>query len=84
MLRPCLAAYKRVKSSILTITCLCWQLYPRKQDINEIDEGAARSDCIAYYNDISKRRIQNWCEMLIDDTQKQLLLMALTEEYRRC
>lgn len=75
-LRPCLAAYKRVKSRVFDNTCLRWQLYLSQEDINEIDEGAAGQIVSLTYNDISKRRIQVVCEMLIDDTQKQLLLMA--------
>lgn len=75
-LRPCLAAYKRVKSRAFDNTCLRWQLYLSTQDINEIDEGVAGQIVSLTYDDISKRRIQVVCDMLIDDSQKQLLLMA--------
>jgi len=75
-LRPCLAAYKRVKSRVFDNTCLRWQLYLSTQDINEIDEGVAGQIVSLTYDDISKRRIQVVCDMLIDDSQKQLLLIA--------
>jgi hypothetical protein len=75
-LRPCLAAYKRVKSRVLDNLCLRWQLYLSSQDINEIDEGVAGQIISLTYDDITKRRIQVVCDMLIDDSQKQLLLMA--------
>lgn len=75
-LRPCLAAYKRVKSRAFDNICLRWQLYLASKDINSIDEGVAGQLVSLTYNDISKRRIQVVCDMLIDDSQKQLLLMA--------
>jgi hypothetical protein len=75
-LRPCLAAYKRVKSRVFDNICLRWQLYLAGKDIEDIDEGTAGQLVSLTYNDISKRRIQVVCDMLIDDSQKQLLLMA--------
>jgi hypothetical protein len=69
-----LLAYKRVKSRVLNNLCLRWQLHLASSDINEIEEGNNGKLISLTYNDVSKRRIQVNCDMIIDDSQKQLLL----------
>lgn len=77
--RPCLAAYKRVKSRVLDNVSLRWQLYLATCDVNEMDEGAAGQLVKLSYDDITGRRIQVTCDMLIDDSQKQILLNAASQ-----
>jgi len=82
-LRPCLLAYKRVKSRALDNLCLRWQLHLASEDINEIEEGVNGKLISLTYNDVSKRRIQVKCDMIIDDSQKQLLLGAAQQSMQQ-
>lgn len=82
-LRPCLLAYRRVKSRVLDNLCLRWQLYLASEDINEIEEGVNGKLISLTYNDVSKRRIQVKCDMVIDDSQKQLLLGAAQQSMQQ-
>lgn len=82
-LRPCLSAYKRVKSRAFDNLCLRWQLYLASEDINEITEGSGAKLISLTYNDVSKRRIQVVCDMLIDDSQKQLLLSSAQQSMQQ-
>ena len=82
-LRPCLLAYKRVKTRVLDNICLRWQLYLASQDVNEIEEGNNGKLIKLTYDDITKRRIQVACDMIIDDSQKQLLLGAAQQSMQQ-
>jgi len=54
-LRPCLLAYKRVKSRALDNLCLRWQLHLASEDINEIEEGVNGKLISLTYNNVSKK-----------------------------
>lgn len=82
--RPILLGYKRVKSRTMNNLCLRWQLELAKRDISEIvtTEGTAGEMVRLSFNDVTGRIIQVDCDMVIDDTQKQMAIQAAMESLK--
>lgn len=77
--RPMIMGYKRLKSRWNNNAALRWQLRMHEGDVSEYiqgKEGAAGEVVKLSYDQIRGRRIQVSCESIIDDTQKQQVLMA--------
>lgn len=75
-LRPILSGVKRVKNRVFNNLCLRWQLRTASGDINEMVEtdGGIAEIVRLSFGDIGKKVISTNCEMLIDDTQREIIL----------
>ena len=83
--RPMVLAYKAIKTRVFNNLALRWQLTLADKDIDEYvnsKEGFAGDIVRLSYDDVRGRRMQITCDMLIDDTQRQLLLNAATESLK--
>ncbi|HMW74041.1 MAG TPA: hypothetical protein PL173_13060 [Saprospiraceae bacterium] len=77
--RPIIMGYKRLKSRVNNNVALRWQLRSCEGDVDEYvekREGAAGEIVRLSYDDIRGRIIQINCESIIDDSQKQQVLVA--------
>lgn len=78
-MRPMVMGYKRIKSRVMNNLALRWQLRLVDSDVNEYvqsKEGVAGELVRLSFDDIKGRRIQINCDMIIDDTQKQMAIQA--------
>jgi len=75
-LRPILSGYKRVKNRNFNNLCLRWQLRTASGDISEMVErdGGIAEIVRLSFGDIGSKVISTNCEMLIDDTQREIIL----------
>ena len=84
-MRPMLMGYKRIKSRVMNNLALRWQLRLVDGDINEYvqgKEGVAGQMVRMSFEEMSGRRIQINCDMIIDDTQKQMAIQAALESIK--
>ncbi len=78
-MRPMVMGYKRIKARVMNNLALRWQLRLVDNDVNEYvqsKEGVAGELVKLSFDDIKGRRIQINCDMIIDDTQKQMAIQA--------
>lgn len=77
--RPIIMGYKRIKSRWSNNVALRWQLRLSEGDLDEYvqdKEGAAGEIVRLSYDQVRGRIIQINCESIIDDSQKQQVLVA--------
>lgn len=83
--RPMVLAYKAIKTRAFNNLALRWQLTLADKDVEEYvstKEGLAGDLVRLSYDDVRGRRLQINCDMLIDDTQRQMLIAAATESLK--